>query len=284
MSDLDGAPAELAASLLTSLGVPSSPLQVADGASNRVWLAPGHVVRLSSGRFRDSLAHEARVLRLLPREVPHAGVIAYRRTGRQEWLVLERVPGITLTLAWAALERPERAMAERQLGKIPHSLHQVRFRADLRNPWLEDALAPGGPRRDAYHAPPERYRDVLEPAEAVPGIDRAVLRQIGAFIAERLDAFSPYAEPQVLVHADAHFGNLLWHNGRISALLDLEGARPAPPDVELDTLLRFLREPQLFHWPSVPVTLTGRDLDACADGPADAYPALLEAGDRWSWR
>ena len=36
MSDLDGAPAELAASLLTSLGVPSSPLQVADGASNRV--------------------------------------------------------------------------------------------------------------------------------------------------------------------------------------------------------------------------------------------------------
>ena len=125
---------------------------------------------------------------------------------------------------------------------------------------------------------------MLEPAEAVPTIDRTVLREVGSFIAERLDAFSRYAEPQVLVHADAHFGNLLWHNGRISALLDFEGARPAPPDLELDTLLRFLREPQLFHWPSVPVTLTARDLDGFADELAYAYPALLEAGDRWSWR
>lgn len=38
------------------------------------------VVRLSSGRFRDSLAHEARVLRLLPTDVPHARVIATPRT------------------------------------------------------------------------------------------------------------------------------------------------------------------------------------------------------------
>ena len=56
--------------------------------------------------FRDSLAHEARVLRLLPPEVPHARVVAHRRARRREWLVLERVPGVTL--AAAAWPRPSR--------------------------------------------------------------------------------------------------------------------------------------------------------------------------------
>src|SRR5206468_6809789 len=128
-----------------------------------------------------------------------------------------------------------------------HSLHQVGVPADLRNPSLQDALAPGGPRRDAYHAPPDRYRDLLAAADALPGVDRGVLHEVGSFIAERLDAFPP--EPEALVHADAHFGNIMWDQGRprISALLDFEGARPAPPDLELDTLLRFAREPELFH-------------------------------------
>ena len=316
-------PAQLAVSLLDSVGLPSSPLDVADGWSNRVWLAPAHVVRLSSGRFRDSLAHEARVLRLLPAEVPHARVIAHGRLGRQEWLVLERVPGITLAAAWSALDQRERALATRQLGEILHALHQVSVPAGLQNPWLEDALAAGGPRRDAYHAPPDRYRDLVAAAEAVPGTDRGVLREVGAFIAERLDAFGP--EPLVLVHADAHFGNVLWDSGRISALLDFEGARLAPRDLELDTLLRFAREPELFDWPSVPVSLRRGDLAGFVEGLADAYPALfshprldarlgvyeavwqlvqllhfppgsaspdpwghllalLEAGDHWSWR
>jgi aminoglycoside phosphotransferase (APT) family kinase protein len=126
MRDLRGEPADVAGSLLSSLGLSPSPLQIADGASNRVWLAPGHVVRLTSGRFRDSLAHEARVLRLLlPLDLPHAGVIAYGRTGRQVWLVLERVPGIALTAAWSALERGERATVARRRSRRSTALALV---------------------------------------------------------------------------------------------------------------------------------------------------------------
>jgi aminoglycoside phosphotransferase (APT) family kinase protein len=330
---LTGEPGEMAASLLESLGLPSSPLWVADGWVNRVWLAPAHVVRLSSGRFRESLAHEARVLRLLPPEVPHARVVArqpHDGTDRREWLVLERIPGITLTAAWPALGQRERRRAIRQLGEILHALHQVEVPADLRPPWLEDALAPGGPIRDAYHAPPDRYGDLLAAAEDVPGVDRGVLREVGAFIAERLDAFAPEpAQAAPLVHVDVHFGNVMWaaggdkDGGRISALLDFEGARRAPPDLELDTLLRFTREPHLYDWR--PATLTPRDLTGVVDWLADAYPglfshprldtrlavyealwqlvqllhyppasgdpnpwdhvlALLDAGDHWSWR
>ncbi|HEX2034672.1 MAG TPA: hypothetical protein VHS99_10850 [Chloroflexota bacterium] len=73
-------------------------------------------------------------------------------------------------------------------------MHQVPVAADLRNPWLEDALVPGGPRRNAYHPPPEQYRDLLEAVEAVPGPDRGVLRELGAFMAERLEAFPPGSE------------------------------------------------------------------------------------------
>jgi len=329
--DFDGGDsADDAAALLDSLGLPSTLLRVADGWVNRVWLAPAHVVRLSSGRFRDSLAHEARLLRLLPLDVPHARVVAHRPhggTGRREWLVLERVPGITLAAAWPALGRRERALAARQLGAILHALHQVSVPADVRPPWLDDALAPDGPIRDAYHAPPDRYRDLLAAAEDVPGIDPGVLREVEAFIAERMDAFAPPpAEAEVLVHVDVHFGNIMWDDadgGRISALLDFEGARSAAPDLELDTLLRFTREPQLYDWR--PVALTRRDLAGFVDWLADAYPALfahprldarlavyealwqlvqllhyapgsgapdpwghllalLEAGDRWSWR
>ena len=131
-----GDPADLAASLLESLGLPSSPLQVADGWVNRVWLAPAHVVRLSSGRFRDSLAHEARVLRLLPPEVPHARVVAHRRTGRREWLVLERVPGITLTAAWPALARCSKELRPHRLLVRAHRCQVARNRA-----WRSGALS-----------------------------------------------------------------------------------------------------------------------------------------------
>ena len=264
---------DFAASLLTSLGLASSPLQVADGWSNRVWLAPSHVVRLSSGRFRDAFAHEARILRLLPSNVLHAPVVAHGRTDGEEWLVLGRVPGVPLVMAWSAMTRRNWPQATRQLGELLRNLHQCSVPADLRNPWLDDALAPSGHRRDAYHAPPDRYLELLAAAYAVPGVDRLLLDEVGAFIAERLDAFA--TEPLALVHSDMHFGNILWNNGHISALLDFEGARLAPPDLELDTLLRFAREPELFDWPSAPVTLTRADLSVFADWLADSYPDLF---------
>ncbi|HEX5415141.1 MAG TPA: phosphotransferase, partial [Chloroflexota bacterium] len=244
-----------------------------DGWSNNVRLAPAHVVRISPGRFRDSFAHEARILRLLPPEVPHAAVVAQGRVGKQEWLVLERVTGVSLMVAWPALTTEERTRAARELGTMLRALHEIRIPADLRNPWLDDALAPGGPRRDAYHAPPTFYRELVESVQGVPGIDRSVLDEIETFIAQRLDAFEP--EPEVLVHADLHFANLLWHDGHLSALLDFESARPAPRDLELATLLRFVRERRSFDPTSPPNTWVDVGLPRFVDALADAYPELF---------
>jgi len=45
-------------------------------------------------------------------------------------------------------------------------------------------------------------------------------------------------EDGVVVHGDAHPANVLWHQGRLVALLDLEWARLGPPDLEFEAVCR----------------------------------------------
>lgn len=268
----DEDPTVFAGRLLTTLGLPDRPLVSAGGWSNRVWLAPAHVVRLSSGRFRDAFAHEAAVIAMLPPTIPTARVLGHGRVGQQEWLVQERLPGQPLAQVWPALSTPQRRDAVRQLGTLLRVLHRVPLPAGFANPWLSAALAPGGQPRDAYHAPPSRY-ELLLAAAHVPGVDTAFLDDLRAFIAERLPAFDGL--PAVLVHGDIHFYNLLWHDGRLSGLLDFEGAQPAVADQELDTLLRFCRQPALYRGPGDATVLVGADLAAIPDWLAETYPELF---------
>lgn len=259
--------------VLEAYGLPAEPLVAAGGWSNRVWLTRAHAVRLSSGRFCDAFAHEVAVSRLLPRTVPHAPVLTYGRAGPQEWVIQTRVAGRPLVEVWPGLDRAARRAAVAQLGGILRALHAIRLPAGFGNPWLAAALAPGGQPRDAYHAPPEHHEVLLAAAARVPGVDHGVLAAARAFIAERLPLFA--ADAAVLVHSDAHFANLLWADGRITALLDFEGSRPAARDLELDTLLRLAREPGLYGDPDGRTTM-GRDaVRAIPEWLASAYPELF---------
>lgn len=263
--------------LLEAHGIPAASLVAAGGWSNGVWLTHTHVVRLSSGRFPDAFAHEAAVARLLPRAVPHARVLAYGRVGRREWVLQERAAGRPLVEVWPRLSRSERHAAVVQLGAVLRALHAVPLLTELANPWLTAALAPGGQPRDAYHAPPECHEVLLTAASRVPGVDHGVLAAARAFIAERLPTFA--ADAPVLVHSDVHFSNLLWADGRITALLDFEGSRPAAPDLELDTLLRLAREPHLYRYPDGRARIPR---DAMRELPvwlANAYPGLFSHPD-----
>lgn len=270
---LSADPTSVAERLLTAHGLPATPLVPANGWSNRVWLAPAHVVRLSSGRFRDAFAHEAAVLRLLAPTVPHAAVRAYGRIGNREWLIQDRLPGRPLAHVWVGLTTAHRRSAIEQLGMILRALHAVPLPAGFGNPSLADALAPGGQARDAYHAPPDRYHVVLTAVRDVPGADQALLAEVEAFIVRRLAAFA--GDTPSLVHSDVHFANLLWDDGRLTALLDFEGARPAVADQELDTLLRCCREPALYRGGDQRAWPTQDDLTAVPAWLAVAYPALF---------
>jgi aminoglycoside phosphotransferase (APT) family kinase protein len=114
---------------------------------------------------------------------------------------------------------------------------------------------------------------LLAAAYDVPGADRGLVDAVGAFIADRLDAFA--GDRAALVHADVHFANLLWADGQITALLDFETARPAAPDLELDTLLRFVREPELYRGRDTRPWPARRDLAGVPGWLAGAYPALF---------
>lgn len=263
-------PEAFARRLLAIHDIPAAPLVAADGWSNSVWLTNTHVIRLSSGRFRDSFSHEVSTLRLLPAAVPHAQIRAYGRVGDREWMIQDRIPGQPLLAIWPTLSVTERRATIAQLGTILRALHATQFPPNFINPVLADALAPGGQPRNAYHAPPAHYRVLLDAVSRVTGIDQGMLREIGAFIAERLDAFA--ATPTALVHTDVHFSNLLWNAGGITALLDFEGARPAAADQELDTLLRFAREPWLYRGPGAQGGLANEDVHPLVGWLASAYP------------
>jgi aminoglycoside phosphotransferase (APT) family kinase protein len=265
--------AAFARRLLAIHGLPTEPLTPANGWSNHVWMTDRHVVRISSGRFRGAYAHEAAVLALLPPAVPHASVLARGQVGAQEWMLLTRVPGQPLGQVWSTLSEQQRRSAIRQLGAALEALHATAVPDGFVNPWLDAALTPGGSPRDAYHAPPAHYPRLLDAARAVPGVDQQVLDAAEAALVSALPHFAN--DRPVLMHGDMHFANLLWHDDALTALLDFEGARLAPPDQELDTLLRYVREPALFRsTPGERVAEPGV-LAGVPEWLAEAYPALF---------
>ena len=266
-------PAAFARTVLASYGLPIEPLMPANGWSNHVWMTDRHVVRISSGRFRDAYDHEAAVLVLLPAAVPRASVLGRGRVGAREWMLLTRMPGRPLGQVWSSLSEQQRRSAIHQLGAALHAIHATPVPAGFANPWLDAALEVGGSPRDAYHTPPAQFPRLLDAARAVPGVDQRVLDAAEAILVSALEHFA--SDQPVLTHGDGHFANLLWHDGTLTALLDFEGARLAPPDQELDTLLRYMREPALFR--STPDELVPEPA-ALAGAPewlAEAYPALF---------
>jgi len=69
---------------------------------------------------------------------------------------------------------------------------------------------------------------------------------------------------------------VLWHDGQITALLDLEWARPGPRDLDLDILLRCAAHPDL-HVADEYVAHTR--VEDYADVPwwlGEAYPTLFD--------
>ncbi len=231
-------PADEAAAVLATLRLPvPATLQRAASAANEVWFAGDHVVKLSNGRFRDSLSHESRVLAALPDAVPHPEVVGHGSHDGRDWLVLQRLPGAPLSTVWAGLDESARRAVGAEVAAAVQVMHAVAEPERFANPWVADALGPGGVRRNAYHAPPESYRLMVDAVRDRGEVDARLLDDVAAVLAAALPAFA--TDRAVLTHTDLHGGNILVDAGRLSGLLDFEGARPAAADQELDALIKF---------------------------------------------
>jgi hygromycin-B 7''-O-kinase len=246
-------------------------LEPASSATNQVWLTPGHVIRVSSG-LTARLAREAAVAQLLPEEFPYPRIVAHGTGSGDDWLIGTRVLGVPLAHLWPELDRATRRAAVAALAAALRALHRVRVHEPL--PPLERVphlLEP-------THTPLAPLREGLERAARLDHVDRGLLLDL-AHMLEGWAPALPTLEDATLIHGDLTFENMLHDGERLSALLDLEWARPAPIDLDLDVLLRTCAYPELHVAPEHAHRAQSEDYRAVPAWLAEDHPDLF-AQDR----
>ncbi len=215
---------------------------LADSWSNDTWLTGGSVLRVCWRGDRDRLVREGMLLDSLPASVPHATVLAAGCTEGLTWMVVRRLPGERLDLAWPRLSGRERRAAVVGLAGALKALHGWKppsaVWAELRQaalavPVMPDDIVGAG----IVPLPIPRLFPLLDWLEEQPGMDS----DLGGRVRMRVEELRPLVsdaefEDGAVVHGDASFANVLWHEGRLVALLDLEWARVGPPDLEFATI------------------------------------------------
>lgn len=217
---------------------PAVPLERASSVTNEVWLTPTHVVRVNR-THTDRLAREARIAAVLPPAVGYPRIVARGGRPGEDWLIAERVPGEPLAHRWPDLSHDERRSAVHQLAARLEALHGTRAPAGL-------PPIVGAPQLLEVGAaePTAALVQALEHAAKLPHVDPILFQEA----IDLVDRWAPALEPfqaTTLVHGDVTFENVLWHEGEVTALLDVEWARPGPSDLDLDIVLRCCAYPQL---------------------------------------
>lgn len=207
-------------------------------ASNEVWLSPAHVIRIATGPRAARLRHEADVAALLPAGALHPGVVARGTLPWGEWTVSWRVGGTTLAAVWPTLGRADRRMAVHQLAGALTWYHRTPLTPEQRNR-LTVATAADDPHPWAAVA------DLAAALQDRPDVDPVLVADALASIDDAAGALADGLGG--LVHGDPHFDNVLWHQGRVVAVVDAEFARPTLLDADLDVLLRFCEAPSLHR-------------------------------------
>lgn len=194
------------------------------------------------GRDASAFRTEARLFERLRGRLPVPEVLLVD-TSREaiplDCILLRRLPGETLARLWERAGDRQRAWYAAQVAEILKTLHAERFPAC--GGFRSGELVPA-PSWQAYFE--ARYERRLRRLRAFPDADRALLDAIEGYWRRRRGVLDD--GPACLVHRDLHWGNLLAEGPRLTGILDFEAAVAAPPDYELDQLLRFLRYPALF--------------------------------------
>ncbi|MCE2392908.1 MAG: phosphotransferase family protein [Proteobacteria bacterium] len=107
-------------------------------------------------------------------------------------------------------------------------------RVDWSGTDLEAALGPRGSAAERAAALVDRYLEPLLEAARERGVGVPLWRDMGAWI--KRNAPPDAEEDLVVVHGDYRFGNFLWQDTRIAAVLDWERATLGPPMQDLGFL------------------------------------------------
>lgn len=222
------------------LGRAEMPTRIA-GSTNEVWRADDVIVRVSLVPGSNRLRREAELSKVLPSSVQYPKVIATGDEEFGEWVISRHRAGVPLSQAWPSLDEAERRDAVHQLAESLAVVHSLQLpeggegRAGI-DAIDDDPLVP-------HQLRPERLDAILDAATRNPHVDRGLVREARARLHEVAGAMS--TRPDVLVHGDVHFENVLVVDGVVVALLDFEWARLAPAELDIDVLARFCADPAL---------------------------------------
>jgi Ser/Thr protein kinase RdoA (MazF antagonist) len=118
--------------------------------------------------------------------------------------------------------------------------------------------------------------DALARAAELPNVDAHAMNDLAAVVEASRSAIVPF-DARTLVHGDLTFENVLWDGDEVTALIDFEWARPAPPDLELDVLLRFCAYPALHVADDYEAQTKPAAYEAVPAWLAEDYPQLFAA-------
>ena len=248
---------------------PTVPLERASSVTNEVWLTATHVVRVNR-RPNNRLYRETMVAAALPPSVGYPRVVAHGGGRGEDWLVAERIVGRPLAHVWPDLTDGQRQSAVEQMAVRLAAIHRTMAPADL--PPIE-----GAPQLLELGAsdPTAPLLDALQRAAHLDHVDPVLLAEAAEMVRRLAPALAPFEEP-TLVHGDVTFENMLWHEGEITALFDVEWARPGPKDLDLDILLRCAAYPQLHVAPAHEARTRPEDYAEVPWWLGKAYPELFE--------
>ncbi len=224
---------------LTDAGLSAEGLTRADSVTNEAWLTPDYAVRVN----RDAslrLYREAVLSQVLPAEVGYPPLVQHGGEVGSDWLILERIPGVPLSRAWPQMTPADRRRAVSQLAarlRVVHRTECPRLDALADVPQLLDS-APTGAQAVI------KLLESLDRAARLPQVDHGIMRDAADLVVNLAPSLDPF-DATTIVHGDLSFENMLWDGADVTALLDFEFARPGPPDLDLDVLLRFVSLPHL---------------------------------------
>jgi len=157
-------------------------------------------------------------------------------------LGLSLVAGPAHQTVWTLSAWQDPAALQAATGRQPHADHDATPRTAAASPAAPPPTAPQGSVPGQLHqrqwVPCHSGHDLSAHPPVHPGAGRR----------------GQQLEDGVVVHGEASFANVLWHQGGLGALLDLEWARLGPPDAEF-------------------ATISGDDADIQAPGAADTHLA-----------
>ena len=206
-------------------GENSEPKRLSGGWTNFVYAAGDLVLRFTANLESGRLSRETQLAKLLPEEAGYPELVDSGRTDGYDWMLCKRIHGTNLEDTWPELSRKERANALEQIWKRVKYVHTVA--TEKVGGYVNNSLW---------------YMTTLENAvaEAELLLERKLLSEEQC---EMLKMYIRYFETAmenaqlVPVHGDLTPANVMWKQGKITALMDFECATIAPKEADLMMLL-----------------------------------------------